>query len=171
MIKAADRLFLFRIEDAAGDAWKIAYQTDTSTSESRTYDSNETKDGPIKVAGAYEASHSLTSFISASDTYITSLKELVREGEGRLEVWEIDRGALDSDTSPATISGDYSVDVVTNISTSAGAEGYVEVTIDTEVEQGILTGSINVDDTLKALLVRLSDEFTFEQPIDGGTGD
>ena len=166
-IKAVNKLFLFRIEGEAGNAWKVAYQTDASTSESRAYDSNETKDGTVKAAGAYEASHSLTSYLKAEDTYITKLKGLVRDANDRLEVWGIDRTELmDGVVEPTELNGEYSIDVVTSISESAGADGNVEVSIDTEVEKGIISGKVDVTEELKALLVSIAEEFEFEQPIE-----
>ncbi|NLC25376.1 MAG: phage major tail protein, TP901-1 family [Fastidiosipila sp.] len=167
-IKAVNKLFLFRIEGEAGDAWKVAYQTDASTSESRSYDSNETKDGTVKAAGAYEASHSLTSYLKAEDTYISKLKGLVRNADSRLEVWGIDRTDINSEEPAAVLPGEYSVDVVTSVSESAGADGNVEVSIDTEVENGIISGEVEVSAALKALLVRVSDEFEFVQPTTAG---
>ena len=155
-IKAVNKLFLFRIEGEAGDAWKVAYQTDASTSESRAYDSNETKDGTVKAAGAYEASHSLTSYLKAEDTYISKLKGLVRNADSRLEVWGIDRTDINSEEPAAVLPGEYSVDVVTSVSESAGADGNVEVSIDTEVENGIISGEVEVSAALKALLDRKS---------------
>lgn len=166
-IKAVNKLFLFRIEGEAGNAWKVAYQTDASTSESRAYDSNETKDGTVKAAGAYEASHSLTSYLKSGDTYIAKLKGLVRNANSRLEVWGIDRTELvDGATEPTELAGEYSIDVVTSVSESAGADGSVEVSIDTEVEKGIISGKVDVTAELKELLVSIADEFEFEQPIE-----
>lgn len=165
-IKAVDKLFLFRVEGETGNAWKVAYQTDASTSESRSYDSAETKDGTVKAAGAYEASHSLTSYLKAGDTYITKLKGLVRNADSRLEVWGIDRTDISIESS-TTLPGEYSIDVVTSISESAGADGNVEVSIETEVEKGIISGEVTVDAPLKELLTRISDEFEFEQPTTG----
>ena len=170
-VKAVNKLFLFRIEGEAGDAWKVAYQTDASTSESRAYDSNETKDGTVKAAGAYEASHSLTSYLKSGDTYIAKLKGLVRNANSRLEVWGIDRTALvelpEGGSEPTEIPGEYSVDVVTSVDESAGADGNVEISIDSEVEKGIVSGDVAVNAALKALLTRLADEFEFEQPVSG----
>lgn len=163
-IKASNKLFLFRILDEAGDAWKVAYQIDASTEESRTYDSAETKDGAVKAAGGYEASHELTTFLAADDAYIGKLKKLVREAEGKLEVWSIDRTKLMGDSPAASIAGDYSIDVVTSVGESAGADGNVEISISTEVEEGIITGTITVNTALTDLLKRISDELDFEQP-------
>lgn len=170
-VKAVNKLFLFRIEGEEGNAWKVAYQTDASTSESRAYDSNETKDGTVKAAGAYEASHSLTSYLKSGDTYIAKLKDLVRNANSRLEVWGIDRTALvelpEGGSEPTEIPGEYSVDVVTSVNESAGADGNVEISIESEVEKGIVSGDVTVNAALKALLTRLADEFEFEQPVSG----
>lgn len=165
-IKAINKLFLFRIKDETGNAWKVAYQSDVSTDESRAYDSVETKDGTVKAAGAYEASHSLTTYMAEDDTYIGELKELVRTGDGKLEVWNIDRSGLYDDPEATELAGEYSVDVVSSISESAGSDGNVEISIDTEVEQGIISGKITVTAALTAMLKRVSDELEFVQPVE-----
>lgn len=161
LVKAIDKVFLFRILGEEGDAWKIAFQTDAETDESRDYDSEPTKDGVVKSAGAYEASHSLSSFLAQGDEYINQIKELVRHANGKLEVWEIDRSNLDEETIP----GEYSVDVVTSVSSSAGPEGNVEISIETEVEGAIVSGDVNVDERLRAILRQINAEREFVQPM------
>src|SRR5699024_678546 len=123
-VQAVDMIYLFRVLGEEGNAWKVAFQTDGETSESRDYDSEATKDGTQKSAGAYEASHSITSFLAKKDEYIKKLKQLVRNSSpGKLEVWAIDRSDLDG---AETLPGEYSVDVVTSVDTSSGADGNVE---------------------------------------------
>lgn len=164
-VKATDKLFLFRVLGEEGNAWKLAFQTDNSTSESRSYDTTETKDGAVKAVGAYDGSHSLSSLLPVGDTNIATIKAMVRTGEGKLEVWDIDRTGITDDGTPQ-ISGDYSVDVVTSISESSGSDGGVEISIDTEIEKGPISGSVTVTDSLKAMLLNLADEFDFVQPTD-----
>ena len=43
LVSATDIIFLFRIRGEETIAWKPAVQTDTSTDESRTYETTETK--------------------------------------------------------------------------------------------------------------------------------
>lgn len=164
-VKATDKLFLFRVLGEEGNAWKLAFQTDNSTSESRSYDTTETKDGSMKSVGAYAGSHSLSSLLPVGDTNIAAIKAIVRSGEGKLEVWDIDRTGI-TDDGTVQIPGDYSVDVVTSISESSGSDGGVEISIDTEIEKGPISGSVTVTDSLKAMLLNLSDEFDFVQPTD-----
>lgn len=161
-VKAIDELFLFRIQGEEGNAWKIAFQTDASTDETRNYDTEPTKDGSITTAGAYEATHSLTAFLAVGDTYVKDLKELLRaENPGKLEVWEVDRTTLEEGT---TISGDYSIDYVTNVNSAAGSEGNVEISIETQVDGNIIAGEINVTAELITILQKISATQTFEQP-------
>ena len=81
----------------------------------------------------------------------------------RLEVWEIDRSDVAEET---TIPGEYSTDVVTSVSTSAGSEGEVEVSFDTEVEGTIISGEVNVTPELLAILQLISEEQVFVQPME-----
>ena len=72
-----------------------------------------------------------------------------------------------------TIPGDYSTDVVTSFSKSAGADGNVEVSIETEVEGTIISGDVTVTPELLAILQKISEEQAFVQPIaevDNGGG-
>lgn len=160
--KAVDNIYLFRIKGTAGDAWKLAFQTEGSTEESREYSTDPTKDGNVKSAGAYEGSHSLTSFMAKDDQHVRDLQALVRkDNPGKLEVWELDRSDIDSAT---TIEGDYSVDVVTSVSKSSGAEGNVELSFETEVDGKVKAGTVDVTPELLTILQTLADEQTFEQP-------
>lgn len=164
-VHAINKVFLFRILGEDGDAWKVAFQQDAETEESRDYDTEPTKDGNVKSAGQYEGSHSLSSFLAKGDDKIAKLKKLVRDhNPGKLEVWEVDRTDIEDES---TISGDYSVDVVTNVSSSAGPEGQVEVSIDTEVEGTIVSGEINVTPELKDILKLINNEREFVQPTAG----
>ena len=163
-VKAADIIMLFRIEGEEGNAWKVGLQTDSSTDESRTYETTETKDGALKSAGAYEGSHSVSALLPKGDEYIAKIKNLVRKpNPEKLEVWEIDRSDIAEETA---IPGDYSKDVVTSVSTSAGSEGEVEVSFDTEVEGTIISGEVNVTPELLAILQLISEEQVFVQPME-----
>lgn len=163
-VKASDIIMLFRIQGEAGNAWKVGLQTDSSTDESRTYESTPTKDLTIKSPGAYEGSHSVTALLPKGDEYIARIKNLVRKANPeRLEVWEIDRSDIAEET---TIPGEYSTDVVTSVSTSAGSEGEVEVSFDTEVEGTIISGEVNVTPELLAILQLISEEQAFVQPME-----
>ena len=164
LVQATDIIFLLRIKGEAGDAWKVAFQTDSSTDESRTYETTATKDGTAKTAGAYEGTHSLSALLGRDDELIPKIKDQVRKAnpEG-IEVWEINRANIGEGT---TIPGEYSEDVVTSYGMSASAEGNVELTIETEVARGIISGEVEVTASLLAMLQRISDELAFEQPTE-----
>lgn len=162
-VAAADLIALFRVEGEEGNAWKVAFQTDLSTDESRDYESEATKDGVSKSAGAYEGSHSLSAFLAKGDTYIAKLKELVRDkSPKRLEVWTLDRSDL---AAEGGLDGDYSIDVVTSLTVDAGAEGNVEVSIETEIAEGPVAGKATVTPELTAMLKQISEELEFVQPV------
>lgn len=161
-VEAVDKIVLFRIEGEEGNAWKVAYQTEVTTEESREYDSEATKDGTVKSAGAYEGTHSFTAFLSKKDEYIKKIKALVRDASPKkLEVWVIDRSDLGEEALP----GEYSTDVVTSVSESAGADGKVEVSVDSEVEGTIVPGEVTISPELTALLKQIAEEQEFVQPI------
>lgn len=163
-VKASDIIMLFRIQGEEGNAWKVGLQTDSSTDESRTYETTETKDGARKSAGAYEGSHSVTALLPKGDEYIPRIKNLVRKpNPEKLEVWEVNRTDIADAT---TIPGDYSIDVVTSVSTSAGSEGEVEVSFETEVEGTIVSGEVNVTSELLAILQLISEDQEFVQPME-----
>lgn len=163
LVQAIDLIYLFRIQGEEGDAWKVAFQTDGAQDESRDYETTPTKDGAKKTAGDYEGSHSLTSLLAKGDENIRKINALVRKkNPEKLEVWEIDRSDIGEEE---TIPGDYSTDVVTNFSKSAGADGSVEVSIETEVEGTIISGDVTVNADLLAILQQISEEQAFVQPM------
>lgn len=166
LVQATDIIFLLRVRGEAGSAWKLALQTDTSTDESRTYDSTPTKDGTKKTVGAYEGTHSLSSLLGQGDEFIDKIKDQVRKQQPEgLEVWEINRTNI-SEESTTTLPGEYSRDVVTSYGKSAGAEGNVELTIETEIAEGPVTGEVTVTPELRATLLDLANELEFEQPTE-----
>lgn len=172
-IKGIDRLFLMRFEGDTTNAFKIAYQTENSTEESRSYETTSTKDGSVKAAGAYEGSHSLSALledaVEAKD-YVRQIKEkcIRAKTPKRLEVWEIDRTHLGDDTPKVT--GEYSFDVVTSSNISSATEGDATVEIETEIEEGPVYGVVTVTPELKTLLLQINDELEFVQPTTGQAG-
>lgn len=164
LVQATDIIFLLRIQGETDDAWKLAFQTDTSTDESREYETTPTKDRNVKSPGAYEGSHSLTALLGKGDELIQKVKDQVRKPnpEG-VEVWEINRSELNEDAI-GTLPGEYSKDVVTSFGQSAGAEGNVELSIETEIEEGPISGEVEITPTLLAMLQQVSNELDFEQP-------
>lgn len=167
LVSATDIIFLLRIQGDSSNAWKLAFQTDTSTDESRTYETTQTKDGAKKTPGAYEGTHSLTSLLGKGDPFIQDIKDQVRKAQPEgIEVWEINRASI-NDESTTTLPGDYSRDVVTSFGTSAGAEGNVELTTETEIAEGPVSGEVNVTPELLDMLRQVADEMEFVQPTEG----
>lgn len=165
-VSAIDKVFLFRIEDESGDAWKVAFQTDIETSESRDYDATPHKDGMHQTPGAYEGSHSLSAFLAKDDEYVKKLKQQIRaRNPKKLEVWEIDRSDLDS---AEALPGEYSLDVITDVTVTSGSEGSVEVSVETSVVDTIIDGTVNVTPALSDLLKQITAEREFVQPTTEG---
>lgn len=163
LVQAVDIIYLFRIEGEENDAWKVAFQTDGNADESRNFDTTETKDGAKKTAGSYEGKHSISALLGSGDKLIPKIKGLVRKkNPEKLEVWEINRTGIADET---TLPGEYSTDVVTSISQSAGSEGNVEVSIETEVEGTIRSGAVKVTPSLLAILQEITEEQDFVQPM------
>lgn len=163
-VEARDIIYLFRIFGESGNAWKVALQTGGESSESREYETSQTKDGVRKTAGMYDASHSINSLLPKGDSYISKLKGLVRNPKP-LEIWAINRTEIDGET---TLPGEYSKNVVTEVSQSAGAEGVVEVAINAEVSEGtVVDGEVTVTPELAEMLKNIADEVAFEQPTAG----
>lgn len=169
-VNAVDIIMLFRIEGEQGDAWKLGLQTDATISEARSYETTETKDGSTKTAGAYEGTHSITSFLAEDDVYVAKLRELIRERNPKnLEVWEINRTNL---TNSSELDGHYSLDSVVSVEISAGSEGSVEVSIETEINNTPKAGKVQVTPKLLQILQTITeDQSEFKQPIEGGDDD
>lgn len=165
-VAAKDLTALVRIEGDDASATKLAYLTDTSTSESRSYDTTATKDGSVKTAGAYEGTHSLTAHMATGEggDYARRIREeCVRASQPkRLEVWVVDRTGIDEET--LTIGGDYSLDYVTTFNTSAGSEGSVELSIETEIDNTPKYGQVTVTPELLELFKTIVEEQEFVQP-------
>lgn len=159
-----DLIYLFREEGEDESAWKLGYQTDGSTEETREYESTPTKDGARRSPGEYEGSHSISSLMVSDDPYLQILKGAVRDkSPKRIEVWEIDRTDIGEEDE---IPGDYSKDYVTSVSRNPGAEGDVELEIETEVDGTIISGEVKVTEELKEILQQISEEQEFVQPME-----
>lgn len=169
LIQALDFIYLYKIEGETGNAWKVANLTEGSTSESRAFDTVPTKDGAKKTPGAYEGSNSFSSLLGKGDPSIAKLKGLVRKANPeKLLVWGIDRTDIGEET---TLPGEFSRNVVTSVDTSAGSEGNVEISFETEVEGTVINGEVNVTPALLEILQLIKDEQAFLQPTESEEGE
>lgn len=160
-VSGANIVYLMRVKGDTQAAWKLAFQTDRDTSESREYDSTPTVDGSVKSGGTYEGSHSIGAMLAKGDKDVLKIKNLVRQG-GELELWKIDRTDLEGE---GNLPGEYSVNIVTEVASSAGPEESVELSIELEVSKGtIVDGEVVVTPALRSMLQLLSDEIEFVQP-------
>lgn len=167
-VSGVNIVYLMRVKGGAEDTWKLAYQTDRDTSETRDYDSTPTVDGSVKSGGAYEGTHSIGALLAKGDKDIVKIKNLVRQG-GELELWKIDRSDLDTEEN---LPGEYSVNIVTEVTSSAGPEESVELSIELEVSKGtIVDGDVVVTPRLRHMLQTLTDEVEFVQPDEVGAGE
>ena len=150
--------------DTSQNAWKVPYQTEHDFSESRDFETTETKDGSVSSAGAYEGTISLTALAKQGGETIQQLKEVLRERSPRkVEVWEIETVDVDEET---TIPGEYMVCNLTDLSSSAPTDGNVEITLDFTVEGRPQVGDVNVTPQLLAIVQQASDEQEFVQPME-----
>lgn len=158
-----ERIMLFRLEDEPGNAWKIAFQTEHESSETRGFDSEQTKDGSVSSAGAYEATFSVSSYMTKGDEYIKKLKQNLRSNNPKkVLVWDLE--TADADEDGLTVPGELGYCNLTDITTTAGAEGNVEVSMDFSVDGTLIAGEVDVTPELLDIIRRIDEEREFVQP-------
>lgn len=163
-ISGQDKILLFRILGEEGNAWKLAFQTEHTSSESRSFTAEQTKDGAISSVGAYEASYSVSSYLKKGDNYIQELKQAIREVK-QIELWDIN--TIDADVE-TVLEGDYSVCNLTSIDFSNGSEGSVEASLELQVQGVPITGEVSVTPELINIIRRIEEERAFVQPTTEG---
>ena len=174
VIQGVNLIYLMRLENETGNAWSIGYDTDSSTSESRSYDTEATKFGSVMSVGAYEGAHSLSALYanrqSAEDKVTTLRDKCIRaKNPARIVVWEINASDI-NETDTTTLTGHMSIDRVNSVDVTGGAEGSATVDIETQIDEGPVSGQVNVTDALKNMLVQVANELEFMQPTDN-TGE
>lgn len=168
IIQGSNLIYLFRFEGDSNDAWKIAYQTDGSTSESRSYDSEATKDGNVLSVGAYEGTHSISALYAnkakAEDKVLDLRNRGIRkQNPERIEVWEINVSDINEDSATG-LQGHYSIDRINSVDISGSAEGSATVDIETQIEEGPVSGDVTKTETLKSMIAQIASELNFVQP-------
>ena len=122
-------VYLYRVEEnSATDAGElIAFVTDNENSASVDADTTQTKDGSIRTPGAPEIEITSTSILTRQDTMIDKLKNAMLNNK-LVECWEAN---LDEpvDGAENQFKGTYYQGYITEVSISAGAEDFTEVSI------------------------------------------
>ncbi len=127
--KGIDRILLFRVLDSAGEASKLAFQTEHEVSKTRDSDSVATKDGAVRSLGDLETEISVTSILAKGDEFADEIEEAFDDGEV-IEIWDIDRsGEVSGGKHPATYFQAY----MTDFSQTPNAEDDVEMEMEFSV--------------------------------------
>lgn len=156
------QIVLFRILGEEGNAWKVAFQTEDNSEESRDYDNEQTKDGSVSSPGGYEATKDVTAFLQKDSDYIEKLRGAIRNPD-QIELWNLDTTDAESEDTD-TIPGEYSICNMTSLSVSNPTDGKVEVSMDFDVDGKPVNGRANVTPALLQMIQALEDEIEFVQP-------
>lgn len=161
-----ENILLFRIEGEEGSAWKLAYQTEHELTETRDFETTETKDGAESSAGAYEGSFSASSLMAQDDEYVSELKEIVRERNPRkVHVWDIETDGVDQE-GVSTIPGDYALCNLTDFTKSSPVDGNVELSLDFTITGRPYSGEVDVTPELLAIIRSIDEDREFIQPME-----
>ncbi|WP_283650859.1 phage major tail protein, TP901-1 family [Ileibacterium valens] len=121
---------LSKMTEKAADI--VAFQSEGTTSRSKDADTVKTKDGVLRVPGALEVTHSLTSLIPVGNTLIDELKE-AQESDDPIEVWRVNCAEKGTDTNSGKYKAEYSRGYLTSVEESANAEDFAELSLEVGV--------------------------------------
>lgn len=110
----------------------IAFQSEGTTSRSKDADTVKTKDGVLRVPGALEVTHSLTSLVKKGDSIIQDLKD-AQANDDPVEVWRVNYDEKGTDTNSTKYAAEYSRGYLTSIEESANAEDFAELSLEVGV--------------------------------------
>ncbi len=128
-LKGIDRILLFRVLDSAGEASKLAFQTEHEINKTRDSDSVATKDGAVRSLGDLETEISVTSILAKGDDFADEIEQAFDDGQ-IIEIWDIDRSGEESaGKHPATYYQAY----MTEYSQSPNAEDDTEMELEFSV--------------------------------------
>lgn len=166
------QIVLFRILGDEGNAWKVAFQTEDESEESRDYDAEQTKDGSVSSPGGYEATKAVTAFLQKDSEELPRLQGAIRNPD-QMELWNLDTTDAEAEDT-STIPGEYSICNMTSLSISNPTDGKVEVSMDFDVDGKPVNGRAEVTPELLSMIQSLEDEIEFVQPTqseDEGGGE
>lgn len=137
-------VYLYRIlEEAANmDGAALAFTTENERTKSKDSDSTATKDGPVLTPGEVEQEITATSLLSKGDTLVDRLEDAL-DNNKLIEVWEAN---LEEPVGEGgnKFKGRYMQGYLTEISYSASAEDYVEVSLTFGINGAGVKGDVTV---------------------------
>ena len=137
-------VYLYRIlDDAATDnAVGLAFVTENERTKSKDSDSTATKDGPVLTPGEVEQEITSTSLLAKGDTMVDKLEDAL-DNNKIVEVWEAN---LDEPVGEGAnkFKGRYMQGYLTEVSISASAEDYTEVSLTFGINGAGVKGDVTV---------------------------
>lgn len=147
-IQGIDRILMVRkYTETAPAAARLALQISHEISESRSVESEETKDGPIVNRSGLETVISLEAVATRDETN-KMLHDSVREGF-MLEVWEVDMGAEPSDVVEGTSAkypARYGRGYLSSWTTPANVGETVKISTELTIEGELIDGLATITD-------------------------
>lgn len=137
-------VYLYRVlnDAATANGAALAFTTENERSKSKDSDSTATKDGPVLTPGEVEQEITATSLLAKGDTLVDRLEEALDENE-IVEIWEAN---LDEPVGGGQnkFKGRYFQGYLTEVSISASAEDYTEVSLTFGINGAGVKGDVTV---------------------------
>ncbi len=140
-----DRIvYLYRVlaDAATADGAVLAFTTENERSKSKDSDSTVTKDGPVLTPGEVEQEITATSLLAKGDKLVDRLEDALDNNE-LVEIWEanLDEPAQGGQNK---FKGRYFQGYLTELSISASAEDYTEVSLTFGINGAGVKGDVTV---------------------------
>lgn len=137
-------VYLFRVlaNAATKDGTTLAFTTENERSKSKDSDSTATKDGPILTPGEVEQEITATAILAKDDTLVDELEDALDENE-LIEIWEANL-EKPAEGGANKFAGRYFQGYLTEVSYSASAEDYVEVSLTFGINGAGVKGDVTV---------------------------
>lgn len=137
-------VYLYRVlnDAATTNGAALAFTTENERSKSKDSDSTATKDGPVLTPGEVEQEITATSLLAKGDTLVDRLEEALDNNE-IVEIWEAN---LDEPVEGGQnkFKGRYFQGYLTEVSISASAEDYTEVSLTFGINGAGVKGDVTV---------------------------
>lgn len=137
-------VYLYRVlaDAATTDGATLAFTTENERSKSKDSDSTATKDGPVLTPGEVEQEITATSLLAKGDTLVDRLEDALDNNE-IVEIWEAN---LDepAEGGQNKFKGRYFQGYLTEVSISASAEDYTEVSLTFGINGAGVKGDVTV---------------------------
>ena len=140
-----DRIvYLYRVlaDAATADGAVLAFTTENERSKSKDSDSTVTKDGPVLTPGEVEQEITATSLLAKGDKLVDRLEDALDNNE-LVEIWEanLDEPAQGGQNK---FKGRFFQGYLTELSISASAEDYTEVSLTFGINGAGVKGDVTV---------------------------